>query len=93
MHYLLILGISLSLLIPNAYAASDKPNILIIWGDDIGVDNISVYSHGMMGYQTPNLDRIAKEGALFTDYYAHQSCTAGRSSFILGDSTPSAPAS
>ena len=64
--------------------AAEKPNILVIWGDDIGGDNISVYSHGMMGYKTPNLDRIAKEGALFTDYYAQQSCTAGRASFILG---------
>ncbi|MEA2114718.1 MAG: arylsulfatase [Thermodesulfobacteriota bacterium] len=66
------------------YAADQKPNILVIWGDDIGGDNISVYSHGMMGYKTPNIDRLANEGALFTDYYAHQSCTAGRSSFILG---------
>src|SRR5215475_2797400 len=62
----------------------DKPNILVIWGDDIGVHNISAYSHGVMGYRTPNIDRIAKEGALFTDAYAQQSCTAGRASFILG---------
>jgi len=61
-----------------------KPNILVIWGDDIGVHNISVYNHGIMGYKTPNIDRIAREGAFFTDHYAHQSCTAGRSSFILG---------
>ena len=65
-------------------AAADKPNILVIWGDDVGITNISAYSHGLMGYQTPNIDRIAKEGALFTDYYAEQSCTAGRSSFITG---------
>ena len=63
-------------------SAADKPNILVIWGDDVGITNISAYSHGLMGYQTPNIDRIAKEGALFTDYYAEQSCTAGRSSFI-----------
>jgi arylsulfatase A-like enzyme len=55
----------------------DKPNILVIWGDDIGVHNISAYNHGIMGYQTPNIDRIAKEGAMFTDSYAQQSCTAG----------------
>jgi arylsulfatase A-like enzyme len=64
--------------------AQQKPNILVIWGDDIGVHNISAYNHGIMGYQTPNIDRIAKEGALFTDSYAQQSCTAGRASFILG---------
>ncbi|MFZ0791825.1 MAG: sulfatase-like hydrolase/transferase, partial [Chromatiaceae bacterium] len=61
-----------------------KPNIVVIWGDDIGVHNISAYNHGIMGYKTPNIDRIAKEGALFTDSYAQQSCTAGRASFILG---------
>lgn len=66
--------------------AQDKPNILVIWGDDIGQSNISAYTHGLMGYQTPNIDRIAKEGMMFTDYYAEQSCTAGRSSFILGQS-------
>ena len=66
------------------HAASNKPNILVIWGDDIGIDNISAYNLGMMGYHTPNIDRIAKEGALFTDSYAQQSCTAGRASFILG---------
>ncbi|VVS91282.1 arylsulfatase [Desulfoluna spongiiphila] len=60
------------------------PNILVIWGDDVGQTNISAYSHGIMGYQTPNIDRIADEGALFTDYYAQQSCTAGRAAFILG---------
>lgn len=64
----------------------DKPNILILWGDDIGQWNLSCYSHGVMGYTTPNIDRVAKEGALFTDYYAEQSCTAGRASFITGQS-------
>ncbi|WP_374388052.1 arylsulfatase [Sandaracinobacter sp.] len=61
-----------------------KPNVLVIWGDDIGQSNLSCYTHGMMGYHTPNIDRIAKEGMLFTDYYAEQSCTAGRASFIMG---------
>ena len=63
-----------------------KPNIVIIWGDDIGQSNISAYSRGMMGYQTPNIDRVASEGTMFTDYYAEQSCTAGRASFITGQS-------
>ncbi len=65
-------------------AAGSRPNILVIWGDDIGVHNVSAYNHGVMGYRTPNIDRIAKEGALFTDAYAQQSCTARRASFILG---------
>jgi arylsulfatase A-like enzyme len=63
-----------------------RPNIVIIWGDDIGQSNVSAYSRGMMGYQTPNIDRIGKEGVMFTDYYAEQSCTAGRASFITGQS-------
>ena len=63
-----------------------KPNILVIWGDDIGISNLSCYSRGMMGYFTPNIDRIADEGMLFTDSYGEQSCTAGRSSFITGQS-------
>ena len=63
-----------------------KPNILVIWGDDIGISNLSCYSHGLMGYQTPNIDRLAKEGMMFTDAYGEQSCTAGRSSFITGQS-------
>lgn len=63
-----------------------KPNILVIWGDDIGQSNISAYTHGLVGYQTPNIDRVANEGMMFTDYYSEQSCTAGRSSFILGQS-------
>jgi len=66
--------------------AQDKPNILVIWGDDVGQSNISYYTHGLMGYQTPNIDRIAEEGMTFTDYYGEQSCTAGRSSFIMGQS-------
>jgi len=61
-----------------------KPNIVIIWGDDIRQINISAYSLGVMGYKTPNIDRVAKAGILFTDYYAEQSCTAGRASFITG---------
>jgi arylsulfatase len=67
-------------------AAQEKPNILVIWGDDIGQSNISAYTMGVMGYRTPNIDRIAKEGMIFTDYYGEQSCTAGRSSFITGQS-------
>ena len=66
--------------------AKKKPNILVIWGDDIGQSNLSCYSKGMMGYHTPNIDRVASEGMLFTDYYAEQSCTAGRSAFITGQS-------
>jgi len=66
--------------------AQDKPNILIIWGDDIGQFNVSAYNMGMMGYKTPNIDRIAKEGAIFTDWYGQQSCTAGRAAFITGQS-------
>ena len=63
-----------------------QPNILVIWGDDVGQSNISAYTRGLVGYRTPNIDRIAKEGILFTDYYGEQSCTAGRASFILGQS-------
>jgi arylsulfatase len=69
----------------SAYAQdAAKPNILVIFGDDVGQSNLSAYTHGLMGYQTPNIDRIAKEGMMFTDYYAENSCTAGRSSFITG---------
>ena len=67
-------------------APTAKPNILVIMGDDIGYWNISAYNRGMMGYRTPNIDRIAAEGALFTDYYGQQSCTAGRAAFITGQS-------
>ena len=65
-------------------AASEKPNILVIWGDDVGWSNLSAYHRGMLGGRTPNIDRIANEGAMFTDYYGEQSCTAGRSAFITG---------
>ena len=67
-------------------AEAEKPNILVIWGDDIGITNISAYSKGLVGYKTPNIDRVANEGMIFTDYYGEQSCTAGRSSFIMGQS-------
>ncbi|RLQ22725.1 arylsulfatase [Seongchinamella sediminis] len=67
-----------------AQARTDKPNILVIWGDDIGWSNLSAYHRGMLGGSTPNIDRIANEGAMFTDYYGEQSCTAGRSAFITG---------
>jgi len=82
---LLALGIGIaSVVIPTQLMA--KPNILVIWGDDIGITNISAYSDGIMGYKTPNIDRIGNEGIRFTDYYADQSCTAGRSTFITGQS-------
>ncbi|MBN9670038.1 arylsulfatase [Roseibium aggregatum] len=69
-----------------AQSEPEKPNILVIWGDDVGQSNISAYTLGLMGYKTPNIDRIANEGMMFTDYYGEQSCTAGRSSFIMGQS-------
>ncbi|ARD21623.1 arylsulfatase [Shewanella japonica] len=78
-------AITLGMLSASATAAS-KPNILVIWGDDIGQANVSAYTFGLMGYQTPNIDSIAKEGLMFTDYYGEQSCTAGRSTFITGQS-------
>ena len=78
-HLLLLVALPL-----QAFAAADKPNILVIMSDDVGVTNVSAYSRGLVGYQTPNIDRIANEGVLFTDYYAEQSCTAGRSAFITG---------
>src|ERR1035437_7354837 len=71
---------------PAAAQQQQKPNILVIMGDDIGMWNVSAYSHGMMGFKTPNIDRIAKEGAMFSDIYAQQSCTAGRAAFITGQS-------
>ncbi|NOQ78295.1 MAG: sulfatase-like hydrolase/transferase [Gammaproteobacteria bacterium] len=77
-----VLGAGL-ILSSQAYAAK-KPNILVLWGDDVGYSNSSIYNQGMMGYKTPNIDSIAQDGALFTDMYAQQSCTAGRASFILG---------
>ncbi len=86
----LVLGFCLGLALVPATAvaqqAAGKPNILVLFGDDIGFWNVSAYNHGMMGYKTPNIDRIAKEGALFTDAYAQQSCTAGRAAFITGQS-------
>src|SRR5262245_48378364 len=86
-RYLLI-GIvgALSFLGSLAADAQGKPNILVIFGDDVGQSNISAYTHGLVGYKTPNIDRIATEGMMFTDYYAENSCTAGRSSFITGQS-------
>src|SRR5262245_2472305 len=69
----------------QATAGGGKPNILVIFGDDVGQTNISAYSLGVLGYHTPNIDRIAREGMLFTDYYAENSCTAGRSTFITGE--------
>jgi arylsulfatase len=82
----MLVGVGVSLSVVPAAQAQDgkKPNILVIWGDDIGITNISAYSRGLMGYETPNIDRIANEGAIFTDYYGEQSCTAGRAAFITG---------
>ena len=80
---LALLAMAGGLVVGRPAAAQDKPNILVIWADDLGVWNVGAYSHGMMG-QTPNIDRIAKEGMLFTDHYAHPSCTAGRAAFITG---------
>jgi arylsulfatase A-like enzyme len=79
----ILLGLAL---IASPAVAAKKPNILVIWGDDIGQSNISAYTMGLVGYWTPNIDRIANEGMIFTDYYGEQSCTAGRSSFITGQS-------
>ncbi|XHR85689.1 MAG: sulfatase-like hydrolase/transferase [Gloeotrichia echinulata GP01] len=70
-----------------AAPVSNKPNILVIMGDDIGWFNISAYNNGMMGYKTPNIDKLAKEGVMFTDYYGEQSCTAGRATFITGQAS------
>ena len=84
-----ILALVLGLALIGSSAAqggAKKPNILVIFGDDIGYWNVSAYNRGMMGYRTPNIDRIAKEGAIFTDHYAQQSCTAGRAAFITGQS-------
>src|SRR5262245_19786669 len=69
---------------PPVACAQNKPNVLVIFGDDIGVANVSAYSGGLMGYETPNIDRIAKEGVRFLQYYGEQSCTAGRSAFLTG---------
>jgi arylsulfatase A-like enzyme len=89
----LLSAVAVALLAPLADANTDalaatarKPNIVVIWGDDIGQFNISAYNMGMMGYKTPNIDRIGREGAVFTDWYGQQSCTAGRAAFITGQS-------
>ena len=79
---LLMFASAFSSLVANAQ--SSKPNILVIWGDDIGYFNLSTNNDGMMGYQTPNIDSIADQGAKFTDAYSEQSCTAGRSAFVTG---------
>jgi arylsulfatase len=81
-----LMGLPYSRLQVKAEPQNRKPNIVIIWGDDVGQSDISAYSMGLMGFHTPNIDRVAKEGMIFTDYYAEQSCTAGRSSFITGQS-------
>ncbi len=83
---LIMTGMIASLIVTSTAQAqnSKKPNILVIWGDDIGTENISYYNRGMMGFRTPNIDRIANEGVFFTDYYGQQSCTAGRAAFING---------
>jgi arylsulfatase A-like enzyme len=87
-----IISIALTCIVGIANAQSPipsspkKPNILVIMGDDIGQTNVSAYSMGLMVYRTPNIDRIAREGMMFTDYYAEQSCTAGRAAFITGQS-------
>ena len=83
---LILLAVAALAWLPGAQAQTKKPNILIIWGDDIGQFNISAYNMGMMGYKTPNIDSIAREGAIFTDWYGQQSCTAGRAAFITGQS-------
>jgi len=78
--------LSLALGLAAPATAQDRPNILVIWGDDIGAWNVSAYNRGSMGYMTPNIDRIAEEGILFTDSYGENSCTAGRAAFITGQS-------
>ena len=84
--FALAAGLAVVLGAGTAWAQTQKPNILVIWGDDIGLTNISAYTMGLVGYRTPNIDRIAREGMIFTDYYGEQSCTAGRSSYIMGQS-------
>lgn len=86
LQLMLLLSVFLLSNVTDTFAQAKKPNILVIWGDDIGQSNISAYTRGLMGYKTPNIDRVANEGMMFTDYYSEQSCTAGRSSFILGQS-------
>ena len=84
MHKTILMTVIGGILTITSALAADKPNILVIWGDDVGIMNVSAYHHGLLGGSTPNIDRIAKEGAIFTDGYAQQSCTAGRASFMLG---------
>jgi len=84
--FVLVVMAVVALSMATMAAAQDKPNIVIIWGDDIGQSDISAYTMGLMGFRTPNIDRVADEGMIFTDYYAEQSCTAGRSAFITGQS-------
>ena len=86
LHLFAIAAVGLAFIAGQAAAADKKPNIVIIWGDDIGLSDVSAYSQGLMGFKTPNIDRVAKEGMMFTDTYAEQSCTAGRGSFITGQS-------
>jgi arylsulfatase A-like enzyme len=86
LHLFAITAVGLACIAGQAAAADKKPNIVIIWGDDIGLSDVSAYSQGLMGFKTPNIDRVAKEGMMFTDIYAEQSCTAGRGSFITGQS-------
>jgi arylsulfatase A-like enzyme len=81
------LAVAVALLVAQCVSAQQKPNILVIFGDDVGQFNISAYSHGVVGYKTPNIDRIAKDGMMFSDYYAENSCTAGRSTFITWEVT------
>src|SRR6266699_6049028 len=87
--YIGLLAMVATVAVASASASAQqqqKPNILVIMGDDIGYWNISAYNRGQMGYRTPNIDRIANEGAIFTDYYGQQSCIAGRAAFITGQS-------
>ena len=86
MNYRYFLTVLVFLSLTLTTYGQDRPNILVMWGDDIGYWNISAYNQGMMGYQTPNIDRIAREGVLFTDAYGQQSCTAGRAAFVTGQS-------
>jgi hypothetical protein len=81
-----VASVALAAPMAPALAQAKKPNVLVIWGDDIGGFNISAYNRGMMGYKTPNIDSIAAQGAMFTDWYGQQSCTAGRAAFITGQS-------
>ncbi len=87
MKWSIAVALALGLIVPFVAQVQQKPNILLIFGDDIGWTNISAYGMGIVGYKTPNIDRIAREGLMFTDYYAENSCTAGRSTFITGQVT------